>query len=503
MERLSRPAWGGRGRANALADVVLRRPRCWLVYGLTLLLGGCGGDDVGSQGARDASVRLSGAVQKGPFIVGSSIRVANLDEDTNPTGLVFSTTTRDDQGHFELDVDAADLVSIEGTGFYYNEVSASLSGSALTLRALHGVGGGSAADAFVNVITHLSYDRARLLVALGASHEDARAQAEQELHAALGVAPPGFVAGLAGVQMNLLGGDTDANAYLLAVSSVLAQAAQLDNPAAADAALQDLMNHIALDLELTGTIDAARQSQLTAALAALPASDVEAGVAARYPGDPTPDLDRILDQDADGLVNLSDDCPTAPNPLQEDLDLDGLGDACDEDRDGDGAANAADSAPDDPSEWTDLDGVSDAVDNCLGVENADQTDTDGDLVGDACDPDAPSCNVATEGQTACNEQNLEVCSSGAWVNAQTCDFWCTAGACNTCYPGHTFCNIVGVGTPVTAWICDESSQLRRFESASPSQSCLPPDFPSDVSSLPIDTSPPRWLAILGSRWAQN
>lgn len=35
----------------------------------------------------------------------------------------------------------------------------------------------------------------------------------------------------------------------------------------------------------------------------------------------------------------------------------------------------------------DGDGVPDAVDNCPDVANADQTDTDGDQLGDACDPD--------------------------------------------------------------------------------------------------------------------
>ncbi len=33
----------------------------------------------------------------------------------------------------------------------------------------------------------------------------------------------------------------------------------------------------------------------------------------------------------------------------------------------------------------DLDGVPDATDNCLVVPNADQTDTDGDGIGNACD----------------------------------------------------------------------------------------------------------------------
>ena len=35
----------------------------------------------------------------------------------------------------------------------------------------------------------------------------------------------------------------------------------------------------------------------------------------------------------------------------------------------------------------DCDGVADEEDNCESVSNPDQTDTDGDSLGDACDPD--------------------------------------------------------------------------------------------------------------------
>ena len=71
----------------------------------------------------------------------------------------------------------------------------------------------------------------------------------------------------------------------------------------------------------------------------------------------------VFDQDEDGIVDDSDNCPTVANPDQTDLDDDNVGDACDTDVDGDS--------------------VEDTLDNCPLVANSDQLDVDGDLIGDA------------------------------------------------------------------------------------------------------------------------
>jgi len=72
-----------------------------------------------------------------------------------------------------------------------------------------------------------------------------------------------------------------------------------------------------------------------------------------------------VDDDGDGVPNASDNCPSVSNPRQIDTDGDTLGNACDPDKDGDGIANQSD--------------------NCPLVANVDQADADTDGVGDACD----------------------------------------------------------------------------------------------------------------------
>lgn len=77
------------------------------------------------------------------------------------------------------------------------------------------------------------------------------------------------------------------------------------------------------------------------------------------------------DADADGVPDANDNCPNDANPDQSDTDNDGIGNACDPTPNGD----------------TDGDGVDNNTDNCPLAANADQIDSDIDARGDVCDPD--------------------------------------------------------------------------------------------------------------------
>jgi hypothetical protein len=91
-------------------------------------------------------------------------------------------------------------------------------------------------------------------------------------------------------------------------------------------------------------------------------------------GDDLPDfcdvcpIDPENDADADGICESDDNCPIIANENQSDLDGDLLGDACDDDIDGDGLGGGT-------------------PDNCPFDVNTDQSDIDGDGAGDVCDAD--------------------------------------------------------------------------------------------------------------------
>lgn len=80
------------------------------------------------------------------------------------------------------------------------------------------------------------------------------------------------------------------------------------------------------------------------------------------------------DVDGDGILDRHDNCLHQANTDQSDLDGNGYGDACDDDRDGDGIPNDADPCPDEVA----------------------RTDFDGDGLFDSCDPDSDGDGVPEE-----------------------------------------------------------------------------------------------------------
>jgi hypothetical protein len=137
------------------------------------------------------------------------------------------------------------------------------------------------------------------------------------------------------------------------------------------------------------------------------------------------------DGDGDNVGNLCDNCPGVSNNNQIDSDADGVGDTCDfDDVDFDGVVNALDNCPDvynaaqipGGGQTTkgeacagngdrDGDGVADKLDNCVRTANPTQSDSDGDLVGNACDGDCGNPQQVTLGAGTCVRSNTTVCTA--------------------------------------------------------------------------------------------
>jgi hypothetical protein len=288
--------------------------------------------DGGAADVDAGPVRLRGAIQKGPFILGSSVAISEIDGAGNPNGLVFNTTTSNSLGEFAVDFSYLGAVSLEATGLYYNEASGVVSTAQLTLRAFHEITSGGSQGAYVNLITHLTYGRVQQLVREGSTIAAATAQAEGELRAELHVGPAGYAPEVPGIFLNELGGDTDSSAYLLAVSAVLARVAL--ESGSVDAALSELLNTISADLATDGVLGGALKTRIDAGHRLVNGdvvmSDFRNRLTALGSDAVVPNIHRMLDTDGDGIVNASDNCPSIPNPGQENLDGDLFGDVCDD-----------------------------------------------------------------------------------------------------------------------------------------------------------------------------
>ncbi len=140
------------------------------------------------------------------------------------------------------------------------------------------------------------------------------------------------------------------------------------------------------------------------------------------------------DSDGDGVADGDDNCPDDQNSDQQDTDGDGEGDECDIDDDDDGVMDSFDCFPLDMSRSFkigdicddgiantvndrindncacegvgDGDGISDSIDNCPGMPNADQMDQDNDGFGDVCDNDRDGDGVANAND--CDPDNVSV-----------------------------------------------------------------------------------------------
>jgi hypothetical protein len=186
---------------------------------------------------------ISGFVQKGPFIIGTSIIISELDSNLVQTGRTFSTQISSNTGNFEIkgiELNSP-YVEIKADGFYFNEVQGMVSGERLVLNAIADLSHHDGVN--VNILSTLEKNRLSYLLEQGMLFAEAKKKAQQEVLALFELEKAGIAES---EQLNLAEPGED-NAILLA-SSVILQGTR------SVAELSELLANIGFDIRTDGVL---------------------------------------------------------------------------------------------------------------------------------------------------------------------------------------------------------------------------------------------------------
>jgi uncharacterized protein (TIGR02145 family) len=189
--------------------------------------------------------KISGFVQKGPFISGTQILMSELNSSLEQTGNVFSTQISNSRGSFEIsDVQlSSSFVEFTANGFYFDEIKNGISSAQLTLYAISDISDLNTIN--VNILTHLEKRRVEYLVKENDySFEDAKQTAQAEVLAVFGISNEEMQSS----ETLDISVDHADNAILLAISLILQ-----GNRSVGD--LTELLALISSDLRENGVIE--------------------------------------------------------------------------------------------------------------------------------------------------------------------------------------------------------------------------------------------------------
>ncbi len=190
---------------------------------------------------------VSGFVQKGPFINGTDISVAELTDELTPTGKMFSSQIMDNKGTFDIqNIElASPFVELKANGFYFNEVANDNSPAQLTLFALADVT--ETSDINVNVFSNLEKNRVQYLVSGGMNFKEAKQQAQSEILSIFEIGNEGITDS----ELLDISKPGDGNAALLAASVILQGYLPVSE-------LSELLANISTDIREDGVLNSSQ-----------------------------------------------------------------------------------------------------------------------------------------------------------------------------------------------------------------------------------------------------
>lgn len=191
---------------------------CIFLAGLCSLLTACSDENNPDDGGfAPQPFNVTGKVEKGPFVSGSTITVQPMNADLQASGQMYASTIQDNAGNFSFGSKTFDTPYAELTanGYFFNEVEGSLSAGTLNLRALADLSDASTVN--VNILTHLKYQRIANLMKEGQGFTEANRQSQGELMSAFGLQK---YAETDASRFSITAGNDEAGA-LIAVSSLL------------------------------------------------------------------------------------------------------------------------------------------------------------------------------------------------------------------------------------------------------------------------------------------
>lgn len=223
---------------------------------------------------------FNGKVQKGPYLIGSSVIAFELDEDFNQTGNSFTTEITSNDGSFgfsEISLET-NFVLLKANGYYFSEIYGQSSPGALTLYAISDLSDKSSIN--VNLMTDVIKPRILKLIDEDNSFSEANNQAKNEFLTFLGI---NEIVTSDFDQLNIVE-QGDENAILLAYSLITQKwTGMMSEQPGLTGVLSELISMISQDFSDNGTVDnQAIINQLLSNIATLNYNNIRNNIQTRY-----------------------------------------------------------------------------------------------------------------------------------------------------------------------------------------------------------------------------